>query len=304
MPKFQSDLETYCFSGSTNQIELNRTALSRLSVLIPSVNKQERTAAVLSCIDRAIEQTEAIIAKQQRIQAGLMQDLLTKGIDDHGNIRDEATHEFKDSPFGKTPKEWSTDILDNATKIIDCKHITPKFTPSGFPFLRPRNIKIDGLDLSDVDYVSEQDFRFLTEKHEPHWGDIVFSRNASFGVPCYIETSEKFAIGQDVVVMTETSANTRYIYFLLLSKLIERQIAQVSTGSTFGRINLAFIRKLLIPLPVIEEQLRIVSVLDAQLAQIKATKQYLNKLRKLKTGLMQDLLTGKVRVNALLETQD
>ena len=52
---------------------------------------------MLSTVDRAIEETEALIAKQQRIKTGLLQDLLTRGIDEHGNLRAEQTHEFKDS---------------------------------------------------------------------------------------------------------------------------------------------------------------------------------------------------------------
>ena len=63
-------------------------------------------------MDRAIEQTEALIAKQQRIKTGLMQDLLTRGIDEHGNLRSEQTHQFKDSPLGRIPVEWEVTSLD------------------------------------------------------------------------------------------------------------------------------------------------------------------------------------------------
>ena len=62
-------------------------------------------------MDRAIEQTEALIAKQQRIKTGLMQDLLTCGIDQHGNLRSEETHQFKDSPLGRIPVEWEVENL-------------------------------------------------------------------------------------------------------------------------------------------------------------------------------------------------
>jgi len=71
------------------------------------IPEQSKIAEVLSTVDRAIEQTEALIAKQQRIKTGLMQDLLTKGIDEHGNIRSEKTHKFKDSPVGRIPEEWA-----------------------------------------------------------------------------------------------------------------------------------------------------------------------------------------------------
>ena len=59
-----------------------------------------RLPKILSTVDRAIEQTEALISKHQRIKTGLMQDLLTRGIGEHGNLRSEQTHQFKDSPLG------------------------------------------------------------------------------------------------------------------------------------------------------------------------------------------------------------
>ena len=62
-------------------------------------------------MDRAIEETEALIAKQQRIKTGLMQDLLTRGIDEGDNLRSEQTHKFKDSPLGRIPVEWESASL-------------------------------------------------------------------------------------------------------------------------------------------------------------------------------------------------
>ena len=70
--------------------------------------EQAKIAEVLSTVDRAIEETEALIAKQQRIKTGLMQDLLIRGIDEHGNLRSEQTHKFKDSPLGRIPVEWES----------------------------------------------------------------------------------------------------------------------------------------------------------------------------------------------------
>ncbi|MFM6396586.1 restriction endonuclease subunit S, partial [Planktothrix sp.] len=77
----------------TTFAEISKTALAKVEIpFLENYEEQEQIAAVLSTIDRAIEQTEAIIAKQQRIKTGLMQDLLTKGIDENGNIRSEETH--------------------------------------------------------------------------------------------------------------------------------------------------------------------------------------------------------------------
>ena len=77
-------------------------------------------------MDRAIEQTEALIAKQQRIKTGLMQDLLTRGIDEHDNIRSEQTHQFKDSPLGRIPMEWDDPLIENIAV-----HVGSGVTPRG-----------------------------------------------------------------------------------------------------------------------------------------------------------------------------
>ena len=203
---------------------------------------------------------------------------------------------YRESAVGWVPREWEVRELDSAIRIVDCKHYTPKFVDNGFPFVRPRNVKLDGLDLSDIEFVTEPDYRLLTHKHEPRRGDIVFSRNASFGIPCFVDTDRKFAIGQDVVVMSETEAVSRFIYYALKSEVTIQQIESVSTGSTFGRINLAFIRKLRVPLPTPDEQLRIVTCLDSFEQQMESERQYVDMLRQAKAGLMQDLLTGRVRV--------
>ena len=107
--------------GSTMQ-HITRKELDRFGASIPlSIEEQTAIAEILSTVDRAIEQTEALIAKQQRIKTGLMQDLLTRGIDPHGHIRSEATHEFKNSPLGRIPVEWGVMTVDEGCEI--CNHL-------------------------------------------------------------------------------------------------------------------------------------------------------------------------------------
>jgi len=267
-------------------------------VLKPPVEEQSKIAEILDTIDLAIAHTSSLIAKLKQMKAGLLQDLLTRGLDENGELRDAIAHpeQFKDSPLGQIPKDWDTSILDKIISIIDCKHYTPKYVSDGIPIVRPRNVKVDGLDFSDIDYVLEKEYKLLTDKHTPRQGDIVFSRNASFGIPCYVDATQRFAIGQDVVIMTELSANTRFVYYTLISDSTEKQIQNVSAGSTFGRINLACIRELVVPVPPREDQERIAQILDTYDTRIRTEETYRDKLKLQKQGLMHDLLTGKVRV--------
>jgi len=80
--------------------------------------EQSKIAEILETVDNAIEKTDKIIEKYKRIKQGLMQDLLTKGIDENGNIRDEKTHKFKDSPLGRIQEEWEVVRLGEVGEII------------------------------------------------------------------------------------------------------------------------------------------------------------------------------------------
>jgi type I restriction enzyme S subunit len=281
---------------------LNKQKLKKIEFDFPeSKGEQSTIAKILSTVDCAVEKIEKLTAKRQRIKTGLMQDLLSRGIDEHGNLRSEQTHKFKDSALGRIPVEWEVTRLDRAIEIIDCKHYTPAYAEEGVPIIRPRNIKESGLDMTDLDYVTEKDYALLTDKHEPADGDIVLSRNASFGIPVYLEKMGRLCIGQDVVVMRKRSANTRFVFFCLKSDRVVRQIAHASGGSTFKRIDLAAIRDLKITLPSSDdEQLSIATQLLACNESAKTMSLELAKLRSVKRAMMQDLLTGRRRVTNLL----
>jgi len=281
--------------------KLMNDVMARVALILPPLPQQRKIARILTTLDNLIEKTEALIAKYQSIKQGMMADLFTRGVDANGKLRppqSAAPELYKQSELGWIPKEWEVENLDEIIRIIDCKHFTPRFQSDGVPFIRPRNVKVDGLDFSDVEFVSPQDFRLLTDKHEPRPGDIVFSRNASFGVPCFINHDRKFAIGQDTVVMTTKHVNTKFVYYSLLSPACGDQVMRASTGSTFGRINLAFIRSLRICVPQNDEQIIITQKLDQLTIVTKNESTRLEKLQTLKAGLMQDLLTGKVPVKS------
>ena len=112
-------IDSNYFLGSGLKHLQKKDFKSHLLVIPKSLTEQKKIAEILSTVDKAIEQTEQLIAKYQRIKTGLMQDLLTKGIDENGNIRSEETHEFKDSPLGRIPLEWEVVELGKGIKKID-----------------------------------------------------------------------------------------------------------------------------------------------------------------------------------------
>ena len=146
-------------SGST-RFGLSVSVIEDAQIPVASEFEQTEIAKILSTVDRAIEQTELLIDKQQRIRTGLMQDLLTRGIDEHGNLRSERTHQFKDSPLGRIPAEWEVCTIDDIARHVG-SGITPRggesvYEADGALFIRSQNVHFGGLRLDDIAYIPER----------------------------------------------------------------------------------------------------------------------------------------------------
>ena len=161
---------------TTGIINFKLCEYSDEEVLVPAKTaEQSKIAEVLSAVDRAIEQTEALIAKQQRIKTGLMQDLLTRGIDEHGNLRSEQTHKFKDSPLGRIPMEWESASL--AVFVPSAEYgISTSLGESGYPVLRMNNLLDGEAELSDLKFTDAPVPEHLWLRD----GDVLFNRTNSW----------------------------------------------------------------------------------------------------------------------------
>jgi type I restriction enzyme S subunit len=292
----------------TTFAEISKTALSTVELSFPtSLHEQAKIAEVLSTVDRAIEQTEALIAKQQRIKTGLIQDLLTRGVDEHGNLRSEQTHEFKDSktPLGRIPVEWGV------TDWGSVGYWKGGSTPSkGDPknWLDGRNLWVSPKDIRAAILDTTEDLltdRALTvsKLHVFQAGSIftVF-RSGILKHTIPISTCSKaFSVNQDIkVLIPKSDTNIKFLKHLLSYCSPDILRMAVKAGTTVESIDRLVFELMKIPRPDLLEQARISVVLDQQESMSITLKNELLKLRSLKIALMQDLLTGKKRVTALL----
>lgn len=296
--------------GSTFEA-INSSELKQWPILHPKDKaEQAKIAEVLSAVDRAIEQTEALIAKQQRIKTGLMQDLLTRGIDEQGNLRSEQTHQFKDSPLGRIPVEWSVVKLDQLTSRVG-SGATPTggesvYAPEGVLFIRSQNVHFDGLRLNDVAYIPER-IHLSMLRSEAFENDVLLNiTGASIGRCCRMPNIDGHAnVNQHVCtirLLGSTEATAGVLAAILESHIGQNQIAQLNAGGNREGLNYQQVRSFVLPWPSDDlEFVRIYSGIRQIADQLNASQASLGKLYLLKTGIMQDLLTGKRRVTALLE---
>lgn len=267
----------------------------------PPIEEQRRIAEILDTADAAIHKTERLIAKLQLAKQGLLHDLLTLGIDDNGELRDPARHseQFKDSMLGRIPESWQIRRLSECcSSIVDCPHTTPTYLKHGVLVARTSTIRNGDFDVANASYVSEAQYVERIARLRPESGDVIFAREAPVGEAFVIPPSMRICLGQRVMLLrprVETLMG-EYLVAQIYSGVVKRRISQITGGTTNPHLNVAEVRAFEIPIPPVEEQRAITQSLDTFEKNVASERVNLKKFISLKSGLMDDLLTGRVRV--------
>jgi type I restriction enzyme S subunit len=290
------------------QGNLNTSIVSGVELLLPPLPEQSKIAEVLSTVDRGIEQTEALIAKQQRIKTGLMADLLTRGIDEHGNLRSEATHTFKDSPLGRIPVEWEVKRFDDA---VEHSAFGPRFPSTAYSesgnLAMLRTTDLDGI--GNIDYAAMPIATLDLKAFKNHFlseGDLLISRSGTIGIPAVFKSYHLPVIPGAFLIrfrLDSSKADSSYWRAYFNWEVGKHRLVSLGEGGVVKNIRASSVNQMMVAFPSIEEQRAVTSKLRLYDAGDEQYYEVLSKLRALKTALMQDLLTGEVRVTPLLNQE-
>lgn len=282
-----------------------------LSLEVPMApqHEQEGIALVLDTLDTTIRQTEAIIEKLKQVKQGLLHDLLTRGIDANGELRppqSEAPHLYKASPLGRIPDEWTVKSLEACSvKITDRDHTTPVYLREGVMMISPTNLfDEDGIDFGAAKRISPRAHEINRKKTDLKPGDLIIHRiGAGLGrVRLITADMPPFSILHSMAQIRPdlASMQSEFMLWALRTHATQLQIEHGTQSIGVPDLGLDKIGSILVVSPPLDEQRRIVVPLVAHKAKLAAATSELGKLRKLKSGLMDDLLTGRVRVTPLL----
>ena len=291
---------------------VDKEILGKLEITEFAEPEQSKIAEVLSAVDRAIVQTEALITKQQRIKTGLMQDLLTRGIDENGQLRSEATHAFKNSPLGRIPVEWDIATIQSLLADVDP---SMRSGPFGSALLKEELVD-SGIPLLGIDNVLPELFvkdyrRFVSSekakqlrRYQVRAGDMMITIMGTVGRCCVVPDDIGTALSSKHVwtITLDQSKYSAYLACLQMnhSPWVLSHFADDEQGGIMSSIRSNTLRSVQLPVPPFDEMKKIEAILRASSDSIQSNKESLAKVRSLKTALMQDLLTGKVRVTPLL----
>ena len=289
-------------AGGTTRKRISRLNLGRLPLAVPKIEEQITIEVVLDTVDEAIAKTQAVIAKLKQVRAGLLHDLLIRGLDENGQLRDPIAHpeQFQDSPLGRIPSKW---LFEPLAKHTISSAYGPRFSGERYSdqgnvaLLRTTdmdetgNLALEQMPLADL-VIEEFSQHFL----EPL--DFLISRSGTCGIGA-VFPGFRIPVLPGAFLIRFRLAPSLLPDFLRLyanSEIGTRRIRDLAEGGVQKNIRGSELLAHLVPIPPKAEQQSILWVVVLFDATTAVEETQLAKLQQLKSGLMNDLLTGRVRV--------
>jgi type I restriction enzyme S subunit len=295
LKQFNPKLQSYS-QGSTFS-SINKKVLETFFVNYPPLPEQKKIASILSSVDKSIEKTDEVIEETKELKKGLMQELLTKGI---------GHSEFKEVNInGKTmslPVNWDVKMLKNVTQI----------NKNNISTSTPEDYEIEYIDISSINCIGKiKETTFYNYGNAPsrakrlvNIDDVIVSTVRPYLKSFSIinEDKENLVCSTGFAVLTpKSNMETEYIYYFVWSNHFVNYMKRLMRGTSYPAVNKNDVANTFIPVPPLEEQKKIASILSSVDTKIKKEEEYKAKLERLKKGLMQKLLTGEIRVNTDME---
>ena len=282
-------------AGQTTQSNINGGILKNHEVVLPPISEQRKVAAILSSVDDAIENTQAVIDQVQVVKRGLMQELLTRGL--------PGWHtRFKQTEIGAIPQEWQVKKLSEVANVQT--GLAKNMANAGVlsvPYLRVANVQDGFLDLTDVKSVEVNSHALPRYALKP--GDVLFTEGGD---------ADKLGRGAVWTGEIEPCLHQNHVFVARSRGMIRPMFLSLYRGSPRGRtyflncskkttnlasMNSTQLKNLPLPIPGLDEQDQIVARFHAIDGRLSCEEDFLSGLNHLKSALMSVLLTGELRVS-------
>ena len=274
--------------------------LKSTSFIAPkSLAEQQRIAKALSDVDALISTTEKLIQKKKNIKQGAMQNLLTGKKRLPGFGPQSKSPAYNQTELGEIPEDWEVKGFGAYASIV--RGGSPRPIQN---FLTTNSDGINWIKIGDVKpedkYIVSTEEKIIPEgksrSREVHKGDFILSNSMSFGRPYILQIDGCIHDGWLAIQNYQDTFDTDFLYYLLGSDEIFQQYIEMAAGSSVQNLNKEKVAKLLVPIFDKKEQTAIANVLSSMDKEIETLNTKLEKYRNLKTAMMQQLLTGKIRL--------
>lgn len=269
-------------SGGAQQ-SLNRNFIAPIPIAFPpTLAEQQAIAEVLSDADALIDSLEQLIAKKRLIKQGAMQELLRQKDDDNiRQLHQVSSLKGRIGWQGLKQTEFTTNVDE--------------------PFLiTGMNFNEGAIRWNEVYHISEDRYE-MAKEIQLKADDVLMTKDGTIGKMLYIDNIPypgKASLNSHLLLFRpiQGSYNPKYLYYQLISKRFKDFVELGKTGTTFFGLSQAAVGKYPVLLPRKADQIRIASILSDMDAEIVVLEAKLDKSRQIKQGMMQELLTGRIRL--------
>ena len=268
-------------SDGANINNLTFETLRRFPVPVPPLPEQQRIVGLLDEAFEGIATAKSNAEKNLRNARALFDSHLQ-------------------AVFGERSSKWRNRTLASlCAYFFDSAHRTPKYQEEGVPALRPRDVVNGTLKLAGASRVSKDEYEIQSKRHKPRPGDIVYSRELSYGWAALLPEAPRVCLSQGMCVFRPSSdVDSTFLLYVLNGSIGREQATRAAVGAAHPHINLGDIKSYSIPLPSLNEQRQIAKQLDALAAETqRLTRNYelkLAALEGLKKALLQEAFTGRL----------
>ena len=291
--------------GSGVRQTINYGHISDSILVAPPLSEQQKIAQFLdnktAKIDQAVDLAEKQIALLKEHKQILIQNAVTRGLNPDMPLKDSGVEWI-----GQVPEHWEVKKIKHVTSKIG-SGITPlgggsNYIDGGIPLLRSQNIHFDRIDLNDVARISEFTHNSM-KNSKVRKGDVLLNiTGGSLGRCFYVDSNEEMNVNQHVcIIRPNKKINTIFLNMLLASEIGQKQIWFFQQGGGREGLNFQAIKNFYLPLPDLEEQQKIAIYLNKQATKIDQAialkTAHIEKLKEYKSVLINDVVTGKVRVS-------
>lgn len=263
------------FNGTVGQQRVGAQDIKDCLIPVPSVEEQVRIVAKLeeafAEIDRAEKayeelQTLAGVLRgqilQEAIQGKLVPQLAEKGVVEQIGVAPD------ERPF-EIPKSWKWRALDEIFKFVDYRGKTPTKTTDGVRLITASNVRQGYVDHKRIEFISSEEYIDRQNRGISKKGDILFTTEAPLGNVALADL-DVYSAGQRVITLQTDSENKKLLMYFMLSPYFQKALKNNATGTTAQGIKAARLKKLMLPVPPVEEQARIASKVEELLKQVDA----------------------------------
>ena len=301
-------LNCYFFTSQLKSKDIPNTGYNRhfkflkdLKFIVPPAHAEQKAIAeALGDADEYIAALEKLIAKKRNIKQGAMQDLLT------GKQRlagFESSKEYKQTELGFIPKDWEICSLGEITVLMTNGFVgtaTSQYVENenGILYIQGYNIEENGFNFHGIKYVNEQ-FHKNHLKSSLREGDLLTIQTGDVGLTAVV-TKELEGSNCHALIISRLNLkkySSKFVSYYMNSDIGRSRLKLMETGTTMKHLNVGDMLEFKFPMPIeIEEQAAIADLLTDMDSEISTLETKLEKAKQIKQGMMQDLLSGKVRL--------